>query len=97
MRLEADVHVCHAKGCGTPIPSRLLMCRPHWALVPPPLKRRVLEAFTPGQERGQVRPSQEWTQAAMAAIKAVALTERHQAEQTAVPVSDEMPVEVWWP
>jgi hypothetical protein len=49
----------------------MLMCRSHWASVPPELKRAVNDAFVPAQcEPGNgVRPTKEWFRAAREAIR----------------------------
>lgn len=63
-------HHCHAKGCGTEVPPRMLMCLKHWRLVPKDLQRRVWATYREGQEEDK-RPSREWHTAADAAITAV--------------------------
>lgn len=68
----SPTHTCHAEGCTVRIPRRLLMCRRHWYMVPPELRRRVWETHRLGQEAGDERPSAEWCEAADAAIAAVA-------------------------
>lgn len=64
-------HTCHAIGCDVPVPPRMLMCRRHWFMVPKALRDAVWDAYVVGQE---VRkdPSDEWLDAAEAAIHAVA-------------------------
>ena len=34
-------HVCHAEGCDTPVPPKLLMCLKHWRRVPKQLQAAV--------------------------------------------------------
>ena len=63
-------HHCHAVGCQTPVPPRLLMCGRHWAQVPKDLQRAVWDAYRPGQEDDK-RPSHAWHLAATDAIAAV--------------------------
>lgn len=70
-----NAHACRAAGCATRVPPRMLMCRPHWAMVPPALKRAVLAAYRPGQERLDPRPSPEYIAAHKAAVNAVARAE----------------------
>ena len=65
-------HLCHARRCTVPVPPRLLMCRAHWAQVPPDLQRRLWAAYRPGQERTK-SPSREYVAAARACINAVPL------------------------
>jgi hypothetical protein len=37
----SQVHYCHARPlCKVPVPPAMLFCRPHWAMVPPDMKRR---------------------------------------------------------
>jgi excisionase family DNA binding protein len=68
-------HVCHAAGCATRVPPRLLMCRPHWAVVPPALQAAVRAAYRPGQERLDPRPSPAYIRAHKRAVNAVAAAE----------------------
>ena len=64
-------HTCHARGCTKPVPPRMLMCYPHWRMVPKALQRAVWATYRPGQERTK-DPSPEYLDAAGAAIDAVA-------------------------
>lgn len=72
--MNSSPHHCHAEGCRRSVPARLLMCAPHWRMVPEDLQARVWETYRPGQERTK-DPSPEYLDAAMAAVKAVAETE----------------------
>ena len=67
-------HVCHAEGCETRVPPRLLMCPMHWRMVPHQVQRRVWAAYVPGQE---VRkdPTRAYMAAHHLAIAAVAARE----------------------
>jgi len=38
-------HNCAAPGCNKVIPGTVLMCYPHWALVPLALRQRVTRAW----------------------------------------------------
>lgn len=38
-------HTCAATNCTRQVPTHLLMCNPHWQLVPDVLKRRVWAAY----------------------------------------------------
>lgn len=62
-----STHECPGPQCKAQISASQLMCRPHWAQVPPPLQREVYAAW----DRGRGRGSDRHTQAIMAAIKAV--------------------------
>lgn len=68
----SPTHTCHARGCFAPVPPKMLMCRRHWFMVPSLLRARVWATYRPGQEAGGLPPSEEWHQAADAAIAAVA-------------------------
>lgn len=70
------LHLCHARGCTTAVDPRLLMCGPHWGLVPLDLQRAVWVSYRRGQELRK-DPSPEYIEAAKAAIEAVA--QRQQA------------------
>jgi diadenosine tetraphosphatase ApaH/serine/threonine PP2A family protein phosphatase len=66
-----SAHLCHAEGCQVEVPPRLLMCRRHWRMVPPPLQDAVWANYRRGQERRK-DPTPEYMAAARAAIEAVA-------------------------
>lgn len=63
-------HRCHAVGCLVPVPPRMLMCGPHWRMVPENLQRAVLRHYRRGQVTDK-RPSHEYLLAATDAIVAV--------------------------
>lgn len=71
---RAANHTCHAAGCETRVPPRLLMCAKHWRKVPLGLQRRVWRTYRPGQEV-TMDPSPAYVEAARAAIAAVAEAE----------------------
>jgi len=50
------------------------MCPGHWRMVPRELQKAVWAHYRPGQEH-EKQPTQEYIQAALAAIKAVAARE----------------------
>jgi hypothetical protein len=64
-------HHCHARGCTTPVPPEMLMCRHHWFMVPRNVRAKVWAAYREGQCDDK-RPSEAWLEAANAAILAVA-------------------------
>lgn len=70
-----SAHTCHARGCDTPVPPVMLMCRRHWYMVPRPIRLRVNAAYRPGQCDLNPMPSRAWLDAANSAINAVAATE----------------------
>ena len=67
-------HLCHAEGCTTPVPPRMLMCRRHWRMVPRALQAAVWAEYVPGQERRK-DPTESYLDAAHEAIRAVAAKE----------------------
>lgn len=67
-------HLCHAIGCERVVPPRMLMCAPHWRMVPLGMQRAVWRTYRPGQERMK-DPSSAYLDAAMAAVNAVARAE----------------------
>ena len=67
-------HLCHAKGCPTGVPPKMLMCLKHWRLVPRSLQARVWEHYRHGQEIDK-SPTEAYLTAANAAIDAVAKAE----------------------
>jgi hypothetical protein len=71
---DNSLHLCHARGCGNPVPPRLLMCLRHWRMVPIDIQRRVWKHFRPGQENDK-RPSPEYIEVMKEAIEVVAKKE----------------------
>lgn len=64
-------HECHIRQCRTPVAREMLMCHPHWSMLPDALKDAVTRNFNPKQCRGKVRPTDAWLKAARAAINHV--------------------------
>lgn len=52
-------HRCHWPGCNLQIPPAMWGCRTHWFRIPAPLRRRIWEAYEPGQEQ-RMDPSDEY-------------------------------------
>lgn len=77
-------HTCHANFCKKHCRPELLMCPSHWRMVPEDVQRDVYTNYRRGQ-CDDMRPSQEWFDAAQTAIACVAEAEgkpmsRHQRE-----------------
>lgn len=79
------MHTCHARGCVRVIPPRLLMCAPHWRMVPMELRRQVMVYYRLGQETDK-KPSPMYLKAMRAAIDAVAALEAKDRERTPLPI-----------
>lgn len=80
MTTRAEAHTCHAEGCEKRVPPRLLMCGPHWRMVPYGLKLAVWASYEKGQEKldgSAPLPSEEYLEAAREAIESVAEKEGH--------------------
>lgn len=45
-------HACPARRCRRRIPMHLLMCGPHWRMVPPAIQHRVQAAYSSGRGLG---------------------------------------------
>ncbi len=45
-------HECPAEGCTRAVSVSMLMCRPHWYMVPKPLRNAVLAAWADGGGQG---------------------------------------------
>jgi hypothetical protein len=60
-------HDCPAKGCTRTVNPAMLMCRPHWYMVPKPLRNAVWSAWADGDGAGTPAHSA----AILAAIEAV--------------------------
>lgn len=63
-------HVCHATGCDTQVPPRMLMCRKHWFMVPREIQAQVWAKYVLGQEIRK-DPTPEYLEAMIEAIRAV--------------------------
>lgn len=70
---RADVHKCAAEGCDFQTPRHLLMCNPHWKLVPAPLQRQVWAKFR--NLRQGIEAVKAYRLAVDLAVKAVKLKE----------------------
>ncbi len=58
------MHTCPAPGCKVEIPRRLLACKTHWLYLPERLRKRIWNAYKPGQERADgPTPSPEYREA----------------------------------
>lgn len=44
------MHRCAAPGCKKQVPLKMLMCKPHWFMLPKPLRDTIWAEYTPGQE-----------------------------------------------
>lgn len=64
-------HRCHAEGCNSQIPPKLLMCRNHWFMVSPDTRRAVWREYRPGQETSKT-PTDEYMVVMRQAIDEVA-------------------------
>jgi hypothetical protein len=45
-----DKHLCQAYECTIMIPTSMLMCRGHWALVPRAIQDEIWKTYRVGQE-----------------------------------------------
>lgn len=62
-------HDCAATGCAIRLPAHVLMCRPHWGLVPRPLQTEIWKHYRPGQTAATA--STQYLQAVLVAVKAL--------------------------
>lgn len=56
-------HLCHWRGCKTPVPPKLWGCKQHWFRLPKFLRDRIWATYVPGQEIRK-DPTQEYLDAA---------------------------------
>ncbi len=75
-------HKCHAIGCETPCKPEMLMCKRHWTMLPNPRKRSVLREYKAGQCNLNPIPSEQWHDAADAAIYWIKIAELRITIQT---------------
>lgn len=68
--MRSMTHACHARGCTVVVRPEMLMCLKHWRMVPKEQQQAVWQHYRRGQCADRM-PSQEWHQAADAAIKTV--------------------------
>lgn len=69
-------HHCHARACKVAVRPEMLMCLRHWRRVPRDLQQAVWRHYRRGQCEDK-SPSEEWHEAADAAIGMVAALEGH--------------------
>jgi len=62
-------HQCPIAGCPHKLPSHILMCRPHWSLVPVSVKRWVYTSWNGGAAQNM----QDYLSARAEAIRSVNL------------------------
>ena len=72
-------HTCHAVECKRAVPPTMLMCGPHWGIVPAALRIPVLRTYRRGQCDDK-RPSNAWQAAAARVIAFVARSEGREAQ-----------------
>lgn len=81
---------CHLPTCNVPVPKAMLMCRVHWAKVPPAMqsavwatfrKRQALKAFRKREPREVL---DAYLEAARAAIDHVVALEREEKDRGGV-------------
>jgi hypothetical protein len=65
--MTAPQHSCHAPRCSVAVPPKMFACRPHWFMLPAPLRAAIWRAYRPGQEITK-DPSPAYLAAARAAI-----------------------------
>lgn len=70
LRPPAEPHSCHATGCKKAVRPALLMCLPHWRMVPKDIQKLVWKNYRPGQEVDK-RPTREYLEVMKRAIRAV--------------------------
>jgi len=73
-RMAGPEHVCHADGCNVEVPPKMFMCKRHWFMVPKPMRDRIWATYVSGQEIRK-DPTDEYMEASMQAIEAVAAKE----------------------
>lgn len=76
------MHNCRAKFCTIQCPSHILMCKPHWGMVPKGIQKQVYSAWneygrtdldTPSKDFAQIRL--RYLLAVKSAVDAVAVKE----------------------
>jgi hypothetical protein len=56
---QSRTHTCHWPGCTANVPPAMWGCKMHWFRLPYRLRRRIWEAYEPGQENTG-RPSEAY-------------------------------------
>lgn len=69
-------HVCHWPGCGKQVPPAAWGCRFHWFKIPMYLRRKLWDAFEPGQEI-TMSPSKRYIAAAREIQEWIKTSENH--------------------
>jgi hypothetical protein len=73
---EHRPHECHAEGCTKQVNPVYFMCGKHWNMVPKDLQALIWKHYQPGQEAGNAEVTEEYYEASIRAIDAVARRER---------------------
>jgi len=76
----ATTHRCAAEGCRRFVPLAMLMCKPHWGMVPRAQQREVWRTYRPGQEGDDKPLTGEYLAAVRDAVAAVAKAEGQAAQ-----------------
>lgn len=78
------MHTCHAKGCGTPVPPKMFMCRPHWYMLDQKMQSSIWALYRPGQEVDK-QPSALYLRVAQQCIDYVYDKEQRRGRATNLP------------
>ncbi len=84
---QTRAHACHWPGCSVQVPPAMWGCRAHWARVPRQLRRRLWNAYRPGQEV-DLQPSSAYVDAAAAIQRWIQNHLAHQGRGSSVPGGD---------
>lgn len=76
MERAAPHHACHWPGCKEEVSPRLWGCKMHWLRLPWVLRKRIYEAYVPGQEITKT-PSAAYIAAAKEVQQWIRLWEAH--------------------
>jgi len=68
-------HTCHARNCDVVVPRKMFMCRPHWYMLPRPMRVLVWYLYVPGQEGDMSKVTAGYLQHTALCIELVAKKE----------------------
>lgn len=70
--MAKQTHPCKAPGCSAEVDYQYLMCRVHWAQVPPAVQRAVNEYWQLWRKTKSREAETQWRHASDLAIRSVA-------------------------
>ena len=75
------MHHCHATNCKIPVIPEMFMCRKHWYMIPPKMRKQIWTTYRPGQ-CDDMNPSAEYCLIAKRCVQYIAKIEGIEPDTT---------------